>query len=124
MSYSKSRGRATGRTKWAQGHCTHICVLGHRVQLKKQRALNYLAHLEEGRMHTRVRAPLPSPHSSRLHPNMYLCERVYLLMDVDVGGVRRPPCGIPTQKLQLLEYLFNWRERGQDSVSLNHPSLI
>ena len=27
---------------------THICVLGHRVQLKKQRALNYLAHLEEG----------------------------------------------------------------------------
>ena len=39
-------------------------------------------------------------------------EPVYLLMDVDVGGVRRPPCGIPTQKLQLLEHLFNWR-RGQ-----------
>lgn len=27
---------------------THICVLGHRVQLKKQRALDDLAHLEEG----------------------------------------------------------------------------
>lgn len=94
---------------------THIRVLGHRVQLKKQRALDYLAHLEEGRMHTRVRAHLPSPHSSRLHPNMYLCEHVYLLMDVNVGGVRRPSCGIPTQKLQLLEYLFNWRERGQNT---------
>ena len=43
---------------------------------------------------------------------MYLCERVYLLMDVDVGGVRWSTCGVPTQKLQLLEYLFNWRERG------------
>lgn len=38
---------------------------------------------------------------------MYTFEPVYLLMDVDVGGVRRPPCGIPTQKLQLLEHLFN-----------------
>lgn len=47
------------------------------------------------------------PSFSRLHPNMYLCERVYLLMDVDVGGVRWPTCGVPTQKLQLLEYLFN-----------------
>lgn len=36
---------------------------------------------------------------------------VYLLMDVDVGWVRWSPCGVPTQKLQLLEYLFNWRGR-------------
>lgn len=36
---------------------------------------------------------------------------VYLLMDVDVGWVRWSPCGVPTQKLQLLEHLFNWRGR-------------
>lgn len=91
---------------------THICVLGHRVQLKKQRALNYLAHLEEGE-NTQVSGPI-FPSSSSLCPSMHKCECVYLLMDVDVGGVRRPPCGIPTEELQLLEYLFNWRGRGQN----------
>lgn len=116
MSYN-DRGRATGRQD-KSGHgvtvLTSVClVIG--VQLKKQRALNYLAHLEEGRMHMCVRVIFPSPHSLISHPNMYLCERVYLLMDVDVGGVRWPTCGVPTQKLQLLEYLFNWRERGQDT---------
>lgn len=55
---------------------------------------------------------------------MYLCECVYLLMDMDVGGVRRPPCGIPTQKLQLLEYLFNWRERGQDTQYIFKSSFL
>lgn len=40
----KDKGR---RMKEARG-ITHICVLGHRVQLKKQRALDDLAHLEEG----------------------------------------------------------------------------
>lgn len=40
---------------------THICVLGHRVQLKKQRALNYLAHLEEGENAHKCQGP-SSPH--------------------------------------------------------------
>lgn len=61
---------------------------------------------------------------SRPRPNMYLCECVYLLMDMDVGGVRWPPCGIPTQKLQLLEYLFNWRERGQDTQYIFKSSFL
>lgn len=61
---------------------------------------------------------------SHPRPSMYLCERVYLLMDVDVGRVRRPPCGIPTQKLQLLEYLFNWRERGQDTQYISKSSFL
>lgn len=44
-------------------------------------------------------------------------------MDVDVGGVRRPPCGIPTQKLQLLEHLFNWR-RGQSKQYFFKPLFL
>lgn len=55
---------------------------------------------------------------------MHMCEHVYLLMDVDVGGVRRPPCGIPTQKLELLEYLFNWRGGGQSTKYLLKPSFL
>lgn len=55
---------------------------------------------------------------------MRMCEHVYLLMDVDVGGVRRPPCGIPTQKLELLEYLFNWRGEGQSTKYLFKASFL
>lgn len=65
--------------------------------------------------------PLPSPSCSAPAHNR---EHVYLLVDVDVGGVRRPPSGIPTQKLQLLEHLFDCRERARaQRISLNHPPL-
>lgn len=53
----------------------------------------------------------------------YTCGDVYLLVDVDVGWVGWSPCGVPTQKLQLLEYLFNWR-RGQSTKHFFKPSFL
>ena len=121
---SKSRGIATGRTKWAPGHCTHICVLGHRVQLKKQRALNYLAHLEEGRMHTRVRAQIPS-HSLVPAPictcvNVYTC--LWTWMSEESGG---PPVVYqPRNSSSLNTCLTGEKGARTHSISLNHPFLI
>lgn len=97
---------------------THICVLGHRVQLKKEWALDDLAHLEEGMVGTRVKAHLPP---SRHSPPARTCEHVYLLVDVDVGRVRRPTGGIPAQKLQFLEHLFDCGERTRAQGSFFKP---
>lgn len=93
---------------------TSVClVIGFNLRNK---GLSIISHTWKKGECTRVSGPIFLPLIPLVStPIMYLCERVYLLMDMNVGGVRRPSCGIPTQKLQLLEYLFNWRERGQNT---------
>lgn len=84
---------------------TSVClVIGFNLRNK---GLSIISHTwKRGQMHLSARA-----HFSPAHPlsSAPTCKRkcVYLLMDVDIRGVRRSPCGIPTQKLQLLEHLFN-----------------
>lgn len=59
------------RQAWPEPGATHICVLGHGVQLQKEGALDDLTHLEEGCHHRSQYAPLlpsslPSMQSGEL----------------------------------------------------------
>lgn len=102
---------------------TSVClVIGFSL---RKRGLSMISHTWKRGMMDKCQCPyFFSPPSSILYRSMHMCEHVYLLMDVDVRGVRWPAGGVPTQKLQLLEYLFNWRGRGQSTKYFFKPSFL